>query len=210
MYDVPLELEEKSYMMDFKLGSHFVIQKPCRRIIYFRQQYYLSFPYCIFTFRYTSLINHPVEMGFFLSDGKEIYHSPLPNTSPFYCCIGEGGNEQVKANFKFDWAEKGRLENEKEYLKKLTDFMISIFWASKFNTEYRYSRDKYCDKKLFETFSWDEKTKEKDWVPGEEDLVPIEYVKQFPCYGGVTFSETDFKLFREKVLKQINFGKDSK
>jgi len=106
--------------MDFQLGSHFVIQKPCKRIIHFRQQYYLSFPYCIFSFRYTSLHEFPVEMGFMLSDGKELYHPPIPNTSPFYCCIGEGGNQQVKNNFKFDWTEnKGTLENEKKTFKTI-------------------------------------------------------------------------------------------
>jgi hypothetical protein len=39
--------------MEKILGSHFVIQKPCKRMIrYNGSNYFLSLPYCVFSFCY--------------------------------------------------------------------------------------------------------------------------------------------------------------
>ena len=186
--------------MENSLGSHFFIQKPCKRIIrYNGSNYFLSLPYCVFNFYYVDeMHNIPVAMGFCLSDGKEIFKSPIPNSSLFYCCLGDQ-NKQLHNYFDF---KNGKLKNERKNLKRLTDHMISVFWQSDFNDDYDIDCCSYYNY-LGNIYEWHLKTKEKGFVPKSEDLKKIKYDYNFTAFNSMKISEKDFNYFREKILKSI-------
>lgn len=156
-------------------------QSPNRRVIsYYRNRYFLSFPYIFYSIKYMRLMKEDkfkyngltISFSATLELNKLFFPALYNCNAQQQCCLDE-------------------VESKFDSVEILCKQVIHQFWSSEFNFDLTGSYSRYFEKHMLlsDYNKWSEKTRsDPAWIPNESELVPSLYINM-NSFVGISFRE---------------------